>query len=222
MKEDKKICNKCKLEKDINDFSKKYKTKNGIQKYQSICKECVSEYDKNNKRNRNNYYKEYYDKNKEKILEYKKDYHINNREDILEKKRNYRKQEDVILRNIEYFKNNSNKIRIAQSVYRRKYPHIVAWRRMLYRTLEYLGREKQNSTIEELGYSATELKEHIESLWVDGMSWKNYGEWEIDHIKPLTKFDLESHPSEVNALSNLQPLWKEDNIKKYNNYKESN
>ena len=42
----------------------------------------------------------------------------------------------------------------------------------------------------------------------------------IDHIKPLTKWEETSLPCEVNALSNLQPLWKEDNIKKYNNYKE--
>lgn len=48
------------------------------------------------------------------------------------------------------------------------------------------------------------------------MSWDNYGEWEIDHIRPLTSFDKFATPSEVNALSNLQPLWKEDNIHKYN------
>ena len=96
------------------------------------------------------------------------------------------------------------------------------WRRILYRTLEYLNKEKQGKTIDELGYSSLQLKEHIESLWIEGMSWENYGEWEIDHIKPLTKWEKTSLPSEVNALSNLQPLWKEDNIKKYNNYKESN
>ena len=222
MEEDKKNCVKCGKEKEISNFSKKYKTKNGIQKYQTVCKECVSEYDKNNKRNRNEYYKSYYEDNKEVILNYKREYHIKNKETILEKKREYRKKEYVILRNKNYFKENFDKVIMAQSVYRKKYPYVVAWRRILYRTLEHLNKEKQGKTIDELGYSSLQLKEHIESLWIEGMSWENYGEWEIDHIKPLTKWEKTSLPCEVNALSNLQPLWKEDNIKKYNNYKESN
>jgi len=39
------------------------------------------------------------------------------------------------------------------------------------------------------------------------MSWDNHGEWHIDHIKPVSKFDKETPMSIVNALSNLQPLW---------------
>ena len=39
------------------------------------------------------------------------------------------------------------------------------------------------------------------------MSWDNYGEWHIDHIKPLTLFDDNTPIHVVNALSNLQPLW---------------
>jgi hypothetical protein len=50
------------------------------------------------------------------------------------------------------------------------------------------------------------------------MSWGNHGEWEIDHIKPVTAFNINELPSIVNALSNLQPLWKRDNRQKYNNY----
>lgn len=39
--EEKKICNNCKEEKSISDFFKKYKTKDGIQKYQAICKNVL-------------------------------------------------------------------------------------------------------------------------------------------------------------------------------------
>ena len=53
----KKKCKKCNKEKEISKFSKKYKTKEGIQKYQPICKECVSYYDKENKKDRTEYYK---------------------------------------------------------------------------------------------------------------------------------------------------------------------
>ena len=48
------------------------------------------------------------------------------------------------------------------------------------------------------------------------MSWDNHGKWHIDHIKPVSKFDKNTLPSIVNALSNLQPLWAIDNIQKGN------
>ena len=57
------------------------------------------------------------------------------------------------------------------------------------------------------GYSATDLKNHISSLFTDGMTWGNYGEWHIDHIKRVSEFDKDSNPTIVNALYNLRPLW---------------
>jgi len=39
------------------------------------------------------------------------------------------------------------------------------------------------------------------------MNWGNYGEWHIDHIKPVSSFDKTIPINVVNALSNLQPLW---------------
>ena len=84
------------------------------------------------------------------------------------------------------------------------------------RTLYYLGTEKEGNTQDMLGYSAVELKHRIESQFKEDMTWDNYGEWVIDHIKPLTSFNEHNNPSEVNALSNLQPLWQEENIVKYN------
>ena len=47
------------------------------------------------------------------------------------------------------------------------------------------------------------------------MSWNNHGEWEIDHKLPVTSFDENTLPSVVNVLSNLQPLWRNENKKKY-------
>ena len=37
-----------------------------------------------------------------------------------------------------------------------------------------------------------ELKEYIESKWLEGMSWENYGPkgWHIDHIIPAGILDL--------------------------------
>ena len=50
------------------------------------------------------------------------------------------------------------------------------------------------------------------------MAWENKGlhGWETDHIKPLAAFDL-TDPAQVAAAchyTNLQPLWRRDNITK--------
>lgn len=166
------------------------------------------------KENRAKYDVVYYNENREEILKQKKEYHIENREEILEEKRKYRLNNKEKIQ--KYFNNNKHKVREAQQRYRDKYPHIVAWRRLLYRTLYYLGTEKEGHTEDMLGYTAVQLKHRIESQWKEGMTWENYGEWDIDHIRPLTSFDTKSNPNEVNALSNLQPLWREENMAKFN------
>jgi len=53
------------------------------------------------------------------------------------------------------------------------------------------------------------------------MSWDNYGEWDIDHKKPISKFNKNTKLSTVNSLSNLQPLWAKDNLSKGNKFKET-
>ncbi len=63
---------------------------------------------------------------------------------------------------------------------------------------------------------------HIESMFKPGMSWVNYGSWHIDHIKPLALFDL-SNNDDVKAafaLSNLQPIWALENLRKNKRYLE--
>jgi hypothetical protein len=69
-----------------------------------------------------------------------------------------------------------------------------------------------------VGYDVAELKSHLESLFRPGMTWDNYGEWHVDHIVPVSSFEYDSydHPEfrKCWALSNLQPLWAEDNLRK--------
>ena len=88
---------------------------------------------------------------------------------------------------------------------------------MTHRYLKGVGRK--NEPI--IGCSVESLRKHLESKFTDGMSWMNYGEWEIDHILPLTSFDL-TNPEEYSKCvhySNLQPLWAMDNLKKGNKIK---
>lgn len=52
------------------------------------------------------------------------------------------------------------------------------------------------------------------------MTWQNYGQWHVDHIRPCASFDL-SKPEEQRACfhyANLQPLWGEENLRKTSHY----
>jgi hypothetical protein len=215
-----KICSNCNKEKPLSDFSKKNKTSTGEQKYQPKCKDCVNEemisYREKHIQDRIEYDKEYYAKNKENILNNKKVYHQKNKEDILIKKKKYRDNPESKLIQKEYRKNNRKHLNELQSKYRKENPHIIAWRSILHRVIKKFNTKKEQHTIDILGYSANELKSHMESLFIDDMTWDNHGEWEIDHIIPVSSFPNNTPPYVVNALSNLQPLWKDKNREKFN------
>lgn len=71
-----------------------------------------------------------------------------------------------------------------------------------------------------IGYTSDELRSRIESQFKPGMTWSNRGEWEIDHRKPISAFIAEGVEDlmVINALHNLQPLWKEENAAKGSKY----
>mgnify|MGYP001602947199 CR=1 FL=1 len=82
------------------------------------------------------------------------------------------------------------------------------------------GNAKVGSAILSLGCSISELKVYLENYFTIGMNWNNYGKdgWHIDHILPVTSFDLTNVEQLKKAchFTNLQPLWAVDNIKKGN------
>lgn len=79
-----------------------------------------------------------------------------------------------------------------------------------------LGKKPAN-TFKWVGCSPEELKSRFESLFTEGMSWDNYGEWHVDHIRPVSSFKAEEW-EQINHYTNLQPLWAEDNLLKSNKY----
>ena len=70
------------------------------------------------------------------------------------------------------------------------------------------------------GCDPMELKNYIKIKFVDNMSFENYPEWEVDHIKPISKFSLTNTKQlqECFHYTNLQPLWKIDNLHKGSKY----
>jgi hypothetical protein len=69
-----------------------------------------------------------------------------------------------------------------------------------------------------LGYTMAEFKSHIASQFLPGMTWSNYGDWHIDHVKPMSYFTFDKNDLDELvkcwSLDNLQPLWKKDNLSK--------
>ena len=64
-------------------------------------------------------------------------------------------------------------------------------------------------SVQLLGCTYDEARRHIESQFRDGMTWSNYGKvWEIDHIRPISSFDLSDPSQRMMAANfcNLQPL----------------
>jgi hypothetical protein len=220
-----KTCIKCGEIKPLNLFTKNKCSKYGHRNECIICyKEKQKEYRKVNNDTNKIYSKVYRSENKESLAEYQKEYNKINY--VKDKKREW------YLNNLEYYSNleKTNKRREYRKLYNSKSLELKWWL-FLYHTLKRMGKSKEGHTIDELGYSALDLKQHLESLFTEGMNWDNYGEWHIDHIKPLSKFNLNSPIFIVNALSNLQPLWSttreingvlyEGNINKGNKYYES-
>lgn len=74
--------------------------------------------------------------------------------------------------------------------------------------------KKDIRTYKLIGCDMDFLRSYLESKFTKGMSWDNYGQWHIDHIKPCNSFNL-SVPEEVKSCfhyTNLQPLWATTNI----------
>jgi hypothetical protein len=123
-----KTCTKCKIEKELTEFSKEKKSKDNLK---WSCKKCLNNENKqwkiNNKEKIKEYSKEYYEENKEKIKNYSEEWRINNKEKLKEHSKEYyeknkdkindyskkykeQNKEKMIDYGKEYWLNNKNKI----------------------------------------------------------------------------------------------------------------
>ncbi len=82
------------------------------------------------------------------------------------------------------------------------------------------GASKAKHTLEYAGCSIEFLRWWIESQFLPGMSWDNWGtsanEWHLDHIYPCSCFDLtkEEQLRVCFGWTNMRPLWSRDNLSK--------
>lgn len=117
--------------------------------------------------------------------------------------------------------NNKDKCRqYARNRYKKnlKLASIKWMRNFLYRTEQYGFNKTRMNVLMEFGYTPKQLIERIECQFKEGMSWGNRSEWHIDHKKPISAFNENANPRLINSLSNLQPIWKNENLSKSNRF----
>jgi len=127
-------------------------------------------------------------------------------------------KETLIVKNREWKKRNPDKIRGSRNSWFKKRckedPSFKLAHNLRTRLNIAIKNDfKAGSAVQDLGCSIGEFRKHIESQFEPGMSWDNWGRWgnvwNIDHIKPLAKFDLTDRRQFVEACNykNLQPMW---------------
>jgi len=216
-----KVCSQCKLYKSYINSSRTRKVKDG---YRSACKECLNKKNQDIANNRiitNMTHLKCADCKENKLIsEFNKDkfkstgYRTRCRNcDKNYKKLYYQKNSCRLIKEKTQYLNNNPIKRIAHNL-RVRISKII---RIVYKLNSI---NKAGSAVRDLGCTIPEFKKHIESKFQSGMTWDNHGQygWHVDHIKPLSIFDLTDRRQFLEAchFTNLQPLWAYDNLRKCN------
>lgn len=155
----------------------------------------------------------------------------------LRARQKYEKNKEAIKRKArEYYQHNRTTVRNAQAIYSKANRSKLNQYRRLKETTDinfklasifrsrlrrHLSKCKYSisvSPLKTLGCTLPEFKTYLETKFTPGMTWENYGRngWHIDHIQPLSSFNLVTTEEQQIALhyTNMQPLWAIDNLRK--------
>lgn len=89
-------------------------------------------------------------------------------------------------------------------------------RRRLREVFARKGYTKKSQTRAILGCDYEQFAQFIERKFTAGMSWANFGQWELDHIVPISSGASEADIVRLSHYTNLQPLWRAYNRLKSN------
>jgi hypothetical protein len=87
-------------------------------------------------------------------------------------------------------------------------------RTLIRNSIRSRGFSKKSKTFQIIGCSFEEAISHFQSKFTEGMTLANHGLWHIDHIIPMSTAKTEEEAIRLNHISNLQPLWADDNLSK--------
>jgi len=208
-----KICTKCNTEKPTNGFYKQVGQRFDVT---PVCKMCTSIQ-----------HKLYYIKNKDKVKATSKGYRNANKDRCSARTKKWRKAnpERAATCSSAWIKANPKKAkefrRIREKRKLKTDPKFKLNKNMRrYIGLSLKGNKNGRKWEDLVGYALNDLIKHLEKQFLDGMSWKNHGEWHIDHEIPISAFNFTKPEHEdfkrCWALKNLQPMWAVENIIKSN------
>ncbi|MFA5031209.1 MAG: hypothetical protein WC495_06515 [Patescibacteria group bacterium] len=163
---------------------------------------------------------------KEYQRKYQRKYRKIHKKKLIEYYKEYRKNHKFILtlKQKQQIKKWQKEHKIEIKTWRRNYTNIKLKTDINFKMAHYLRNrlrislhqnQKSGSAVEDLGCSISDLKVYLESKFQDGMNWNNWGinGWHIDHIRPLSSFDLTNRDEFLKAChyTNLQPMWAKEN-----------
>lgn len=226
-------CGKCKTFKPLGSFGYSKSTWDNLR---PTCKPCLYEQNVLDKERITEYNKQYWQKTKDAQTEKSKQWRANNKDKVkenmkkwLEQNKEHKKQKDKEYRELNKEKYRENQRKWVRENYARmkeengpEFIHHKIKTNIGRRIREILGQNKSERCLDYVGCSLEELKNHLETTFLDGMTWDNYGEWHIDHKLPCAAFNMDD-PFEQKACfyyKNLQALWARDNIAKKDTYSE--
>lgn len=195
----KKVCSKCGVEKEISEFQKRKKSKDG---YDAQCKSC-----KNKKR------RKYRAENRDIILKKDREYKHKNRDILLAKRRIYKEKnkEKIKKQSKEYYQNNIDRIkeyaiknketirRSCKRYYRNIDNNIII--KLKSRIFDYNKIKNKKYSIDDLFFIKEEYILNIKKMFNKKYSEDKFinGEIEMHHIKPLRECDY----SNINDFNNF-------------------
>ena len=156
--------------------------------------------------------------------EYQSTYVARHPDRVKESKRRWSENNPII--HGRWNKNNPDKSREIKRAYKLRNIEKIklqdVLRNRVLLALKSQGVCKNKKTLEMIGCSLGKLRRHLESQFDEKMTWENrgYWGWHIDHIKPISLFNLKDLKQQKLAFhyTNLQPLWLKDNFSKKNKY----
>jgi len=174
----------------------------------------------------------------------RKNYYAGHREMLLEKAKAYARlyapgHQEQIKKNIQKFHAsnpekrreyrrrwtaaNPEKLRAKRKRYSLRHPEKMIMTNAIHRLLDGVGVKKSSRGKVYVGCTPGFLRNHLEEQFKPGMTWDNYGDWEVDHIIPISLFPVKEMPELLMVAShwtNLQPMWAKENHQKGNRISE--
>lgn len=172
-------------------------------------------------------HKAWRDKNREKLNKQAREKYRENPQAFQERKKKYVEshQEQVKESRKRYNIENRQKRSDYERIKRQTDP-IYRFRKSSYNLIYSYARKKgyegDKGVWEMVGCDFETFLSHIQSQFEEGMTMENYGhgkgQWNIDHIIPITAAENDEDIEKLNHYTNLRPMWATDNYKRPRGY----